>query len=144
MFPPGLYSKQNYFDQIYLCFEIIGEYSAAACTRSGAFLEQVITTSTVLVALILNTEALCKPHLWLPLRMQIMCIVQTHNCWQLRIPRSRGAPLDIIRFTSWLTSILTIKSLVRSLRIKYQTITTWSVFAEFYVSTKTGLSRKVH
>ena len=27
------------------CFEIIGEYSAAACTRSGAFLEQVITTS---------------------------------------------------------------------------------------------------
>ena len=26
------------------CFEIIGEYSAAACTRSGAFLEQVITT----------------------------------------------------------------------------------------------------
>ena len=28
------------------CFGIIGEYSAAACTRSGAFLEQVITTST--------------------------------------------------------------------------------------------------
>ena len=27
------------------CFELIGEYSAAACTRSGAFLEQVITTS---------------------------------------------------------------------------------------------------
>ena len=33
--------------QIYLreVFEIIGKYSAAACTRSGAFLEQVITTS---------------------------------------------------------------------------------------------------
>ena len=29
------------------CFEIIGEYSAAICTRSGAFLEQVITTTTV-------------------------------------------------------------------------------------------------
>ena len=27
------------------CFEIIGEYSAAACTHSGAFLEQVITTN---------------------------------------------------------------------------------------------------
>ena len=27
------------------CFEKIGEYSAAACTRWGAFLEQVITTS---------------------------------------------------------------------------------------------------
>ena len=27
------------------CFEIIGEYSAAACTHSGDFLEQVITTS---------------------------------------------------------------------------------------------------
>ena len=27
------------------CFEIIGEYSAAACTRSKDFLEQVITTS---------------------------------------------------------------------------------------------------
>ena len=27
------------------CSEIIGEYSAAACARSGAFLEQVITTS---------------------------------------------------------------------------------------------------
>ena len=26
------------------CFEIIGEYSAAACTRSGDFLEQVIIT----------------------------------------------------------------------------------------------------
>ena len=26
-------------------FEIFGEYSAAACTRSGAFLEQVITTT---------------------------------------------------------------------------------------------------
>ena len=67
MFFPGLYSKQNYFkgDQIgylfypflisafleedkFICvrsFEIIGEYSTAACTRSGAFLEQVITTS---------------------------------------------------------------------------------------------------
>ena len=59
----GLYSKQNYFqgDKIlYLfihfcflgrrqicvrCFEIIGKYSAAACTRPGAFLEQVISTS---------------------------------------------------------------------------------------------------
>ena len=28
------------------CFEKISEYSAAACTRSGDFLEQVITTST--------------------------------------------------------------------------------------------------
>ena len=27
------------------CFEIIAEYSAAACTRSGASFEQVITTS---------------------------------------------------------------------------------------------------
>ena len=27
------------------CFEIIGEYFAAARTRSGAFLEQIITTS---------------------------------------------------------------------------------------------------
>ena len=62
MFFPGLYSKQNNFqgDKIgYLfihflgedkficvrCFEIIGEYSAAACTHSGAFLEQVITTN---------------------------------------------------------------------------------------------------
>ena len=27
------------------CFEIIGEYSTAACTRSGDFLEQVITTT---------------------------------------------------------------------------------------------------
>ena len=27
------------------CFEIIGKYSAAACTRPGAFLEQVISTS---------------------------------------------------------------------------------------------------
>ena len=26
-------------------FEIIGEYTAAACARSGAFLEQVITTN---------------------------------------------------------------------------------------------------
>ena len=33
--------------QIYLreVFEIIGKYSAAACTRPGAFLEQVISTS---------------------------------------------------------------------------------------------------
>ena len=68
MFFPGLYSKQNYFqgDEIgyifyqflisaflgedkficVLCFEMIDEYSAAACTRSGAFLEQVITTGT--------------------------------------------------------------------------------------------------
>ena len=67
MFFPGLYSKQNYFqgDQIgYLfypvlisaflgedklicvqCFEILCEYSTAASTRSGAFLEQVITTT---------------------------------------------------------------------------------------------------
>ena len=27
------------------CFEIIGEYFAAARTRSGAFLEQIITTN---------------------------------------------------------------------------------------------------
>ena len=27
------------------CFELIGEYSAAACTRSGVFLEQVVTTT---------------------------------------------------------------------------------------------------
>ena len=69
MFFPGLYSKQNYFqgDQIgYLfypvlisaflgedklicvqCFEILCEYSTAACTRSRDFLEQaeVITTN---------------------------------------------------------------------------------------------------
>ena len=68
MFFPGLYSKQNYFqgDEIgyifyqflisaflgedkFICvrwFEIIGEYSAAVCTRSGAFLEQVIATNS--------------------------------------------------------------------------------------------------
>ena len=67
MYFQGLYSKQNYFqgDKIwhlfypflisaflgedkFICvrsFEIIGEYSTAACTRSGAFLEQIITTS---------------------------------------------------------------------------------------------------
>ena len=36
--------------QVFICvqrFETIGEYSAAACTRSGAFLEQVITTNFV-------------------------------------------------------------------------------------------------
>ena len=71
MFFPGLYSKQNYFqgDEIgyifyqflisafwgedkFICvrwFEIIGEYSAAACTRSGTFLEQVITTTEQVV-----------------------------------------------------------------------------------------------
>ena len=70
MFFPGLYSKLNYLDWtnwtsfdphlIYaflgedkficvLCFEIIGEYSAAACTRSGTFLEQVITTTEQVV-----------------------------------------------------------------------------------------------
>ena len=70
MFFPGLYSKLNYLDWtnwtsfdphlIYaflgedkficvLCFEIIGEYSAAACTRSRTFLEQVITTTEQVV-----------------------------------------------------------------------------------------------
>ena len=39
------------------CFEIIGEYSAAACTRSGVFLQQIMTTiNSSMIWLMMNIK----------------------------------------------------------------------------------------